>query len=38
MLKGLAVQVASPSHHFVTQVGTNLWTLFHPMKYHKPTI
>ncbi len=30
MLKGLARWVVSPSHHLITQIGTNLWTLLHP--------
>jgi hypothetical protein len=38
MLKGLARWVVSPSHHLVTQIGTNLRVLFHPMKYCKPIV
>jgi hypothetical protein len=38
MLKGLKGWISSLSYHFITQIGTDLWLLFHPMKYHKSII
>jgi hypothetical protein len=38
MMKGLAKWVVSPSHHLITQIGINLWTILYPMKYRKPII